>query len=165
MLSASPGSPGSGGSASGSPGASSVNLSSRLQGVYDDFFADAKMQRTLRQAEKERRMAELSHLMNNPPDPATFNAMSEEEQAALAAGVEAEMQGGHADAKALNDELQARRAALKAESKRKKAEEQARIKRENDEMRTRIKNTGAAPVMSSDTSLSVAAQDGSRASC
>ena len=39
-------------------------------------------------------MAELSVLMNSPPDPETFKNMSAEEQAMLKSGVEEEMQGG-----------------------------------------------------------------------
>jgi len=121
-----------------------VGLSARLQGVYDDFFNDAKMKRVMALADKERRMAEMTMLMHNPPDANALKNMSPEEQAALKSAVEDEMAGGHADAKALNEELQARRQALKDESKRKKAEEQARIKAENEAMKNRIKNTGAA---------------------
>ena len=89
-------------------------------------------------------MAEMTMLMHNPPTAAQLKNMSAEEQAALKSAVEEEMRGGHADAKALNEELQARRNALKEEAKRKKREEQARIKAENEAMRQRIENTGAA---------------------
>ena len=127
-----------------SAGGSPVHLSARLQSVYDEFFNDAKQKRVMALAEKERRMAEMTMLMHNPPTAAQLKNMSTEEQAALKAAVEDEMKGGHADAKALNEELQARRQALKDEANRKKREEQARIKAENEAMRQRIQNTGAA---------------------
>ena len=88
-------------------------------------------------------MAELSVLMNSPPDPETFKNMSAEEQAMLKSGVEEEMQGGHADGNALPRGAAGRRQALKEESKRKKAEEQAGSKRER-RVRDRLANTKAA---------------------
>ena len=54
----SPRSPAKGSPTSSPQAASAVNLSSRLQGVYDDFFRDAKMKRVMASADKQRRMAE-----------------------------------------------------------------------------------------------------------
>ena len=68
-----------------SAGGSPVHLSARLQSVYDEFFNDAKQKRVMALAEKERRMAEMTMLMHNPPTAAQLKNMSSEEQAALKA--------------------------------------------------------------------------------
>ena len=121
-----------------------THISGRLHALYDAFFEDAHRKRMYKQVEKQQRMAELSRLMHEPATAENAKNLSPEEKAALMDAVAQEMAGGHADAKALNEALQEKRARLKAESKRKEEEEAARIARENAALAERLRNTKAA---------------------
>ena len=72
-----PGSARSGGAASGN------HLSGRIQAVYDAFYEDAHKKRVMKAAEKERRMADMSRLMNEGATAANIQGLSEAEAAAL----------------------------------------------------------------------------------
>ena len=67
-------------------------------------------------------MAEMSRLMHEGATAENVKGMSEAEMAALRDAVEDEMLGGHADAKALNEELQAKNSTLQSSLEKIKAE-------------------------------------------